>query len=105
MKRLSNPFDLMRPTLEATRMMIEAQQVIALRLAGMAGFWPMQQDEPQRMLDEKLKAGQASTVAAVRASLAGKSPGDVALAAMKPLRRRTRANAARLGKQVTGGKG
>lgn len=101
--RLPGPFDFFRPAMEASLMLVEAQQVIALRMAGMAGIWTMRPDETRRMVDEKTSAGQAVMVAAMRAGMAGKSPGDVALAAMKPLRRRTRANAARLQKQALGG--
>jgi len=103
--RLPGPFDFFRPAMEAGMLLIEAQQVIALRMAGMAGVWRMRPDEPQRMVEEKTAAGQASMVAAMKAGLSGKSPADVAMAAMKPVRRQTKANAARLQKQATGHKG
>lgn len=85
-------------------MMVEAQQVIALRVAGMAGVWQMRPDETQRMVNEKTFAGQDSMAAAVRVGMAGGTPGDVAMAAMKPLRKRTSANAARLQRQATASK-
>jgi len=65
MKRYKTPFDAMRPALEVSRMLIEAQQVIALRLAGMAGFWPMGQAETSRMVEEKLEAMGERVSAAV----------------------------------------
>jgi hypothetical protein len=99
-----NPFDFMRPLIEASRMMIEAQQVVALRLAGMAGVWSMGPAENQRMVDEKVDAITESARAVFAAGLAGKSPEAIALAGIRPLRRRTRANAARLGKQAGGGR-
>jgi len=104
MKRFSTPFHLARPMLESARMLVEAQQVIALHLAGIAGIWPISRAETKRMVDEKTAAKTESAQAVLTASPAGKSPGDVAMAAIRPLRRRTRANARRLTRMVgTGG--
>ena len=91
-----NPFDYWRASLEAGRIMAESQLVIGLRLAGLAGLWPMGQAETGRMLAEKIAAGQQAGAAALRAGLAGGSLPEIALAAMKPVGRRTRANALRL---------
>ena len=66
-----NPFDFWRASAEATRIMAESHVVIGLRLAGLAGFWPMEQAETGRMLAEKLRAGQKASTAALRAGLAG----------------------------------
>jgi hypothetical protein len=98
-----NPFDFMRPMIEASRMMVEAQQVIALRMAGMAGVWSMGPAENQRMVEEKVAAMTESAMAAMAAGLSGKSPAAVAMAAIRPVRRRTRANASRLGRKASGG--
>ena len=103
MRHVFNPFDFMRPALEVTRMMVEAQQVIVLRMTGMAGVWSMGSEEHQRMVEEKVAAMTESARAVVVAGMAGKSPGTVAMAAIRPLRRRTRANASRLRKKATGG--
>ena len=70
-----NPFDLMRPAIEASKMMVEAQQVIALRMAGMAGIWSMGPHENQRMIDEKVDAMTESAKAVIAAEMAGKSAG------------------------------
>lgn len=105
MPRIPTPFDFLRPAMEATQMMVEAQHVITLRLAGMAGFWPMGQAENQRMVDEKVAALQESARAAMKTGMAGGTAGAVVLAAVKPLRRRTRANVARLNAKVAGGLG
>lgn len=91
-----NPFDIWRASVEATRIMAESQLVIGLRLAGMAGLWPMGQAETGRMVAEKLAASQQARVAALKAGMAGGSLPQIALAAMKPVGRRTRANARRL---------
>ena len=103
MKHMFNPFDLMRPAIEASKMMVEAQQVIALRMAGMAGIWSMGPHENQRMIDEKVEAMTESGKAVITAGMAGKSAGAVATAGIRPLRRRTRANASRLSKKAGGG--
>ena len=100
MKRYTNPFDFLRPAMEASKMMVEAQQVIALRMAGMAGVWSMGPAENRRMVEEKVAAMTEATQAVVAAGMAGKSAGAVALAAIRPLRRRTKANAARLGNKA-----
>lgn len=97
-----NPFDLWRASLEAGRIAAEAQVVMGLRLAGMAGFWPMGQAETGRMVLEKLEAGALSAGAMLRAGMAGDSLPEIALAAMKPVRRRTRANARRLTRKAGG---
>jgi hypothetical protein len=77
-------------------MMTEAQMVIAMRMLGMAGLWRVTPTESARMITEKLAAAQESATAATRAALRGKSPAVVADHALKPIRRRTGANAKRL---------
>ena len=101
--KFMTPFDFMVPVLEASRIMAESQMVIGMRLAGMAGLWPMAQSETNRMMSEKLSAGLDSAHAALRSGMAGGSISDVAMAAMKPVRAKTRANAKRLQRKVTGG--
>lgn len=91
-----NPFDYFRATVQAAEIMAESQKVIALRLTGMAGFWPMGGGETARMVSEKLSAGAHASRAALRSGLAGNSLPVIAMAAMKPVQRRTRANAKRL---------
>lgn len=101
--KLMMPMDFMAPALEASRILAESQWVIGMRLAGMAGLWPMARSEPERMLVEKLSAGVESAHAALRTGMAGGSLSDVALAAMRPVRVQTRANAVRLQRKVAGG--
>ena len=91
-----NPFDILRATGEATRITAESQVVIGLRLMGLAGFWPMGPAEVGRMMSEKLVAGAQAARAALRTGLSGGTMPEIALAAMKPVGRRTRANARRL---------
>jgi hypothetical protein len=101
MFRFASPFDLFRPMLVMTQMMMEAQAVIALRLMGMAGAWPMAAGEPLRMVTEKARAAQDAGLAMARAAGSGASAGKVMLAGVKPVRRRTKANVGRLTGQAT----
>lgn len=97
---LPSPFDYWRASLEAGQILVESQMVIGLRLAGFAGCWPIGQGEAGRMIGEKLTAGVLAGQAAMRAGLAGGSPAEIALAAMQPVRLRTRANARRLSQRA-----
>ena len=90
------PEDMMRLGLKSTVMLAEAQAVMAMRLWGMMGLWPVAPGEDRRMVSEKLQAIQAAQLAAIRAMLRGASPLGVAEAALRPVGRRTRANAKRL---------
>ncbi|MGR3485777.1 MAG: antifreeze protein [Paracoccaceae bacterium] len=78
------------------RLGAEAQTVIGLRMLGMAGLWPVTASENARMISEKGPAFVAAWGKATQAALAGKRPDQIALAAARPLRRRTGANAKRL---------
>ena len=83
---------------QSALMMFEAQCVIAMRLAGMSGAWTVGANEDSRMVTEKHQAAMASGQAMIVAAASGASPAVVALAGMKPVRAKTRANAARLAK-------
>ena len=99
--RRVKPLDFMVPAMQATRIALEAQRVIVLRMSGMAGFWAMQPDETSRMVEEKLAAGMESAMAVMLSGMAGHSLPKLAMAAMKPIRRETRANARRLSKEAS----
>ena len=88
--------EMTRLTLQTGMMLTEANMVIAMRMWGMAGMWRVTGAEDARMVSEKTAAVQAAAMAAGQAMLAGKSPAGVALAAMKPVRAKTRSNAKRL---------
>ena len=92
------PKQAMRLMTESTLMMMEAQRVIAMRLAGMSGKWKVGADEDSRMVTEKHQAVMASGQAMMLAVAQGGSAGTVALAGLKPVRARTRANNSRLTK-------
>lgn len=85
-------------SVQAGMMMAEAQMVIAMRLWGMAGFWNTNPEENLRMVQEKAEAALQSATRAGAAMMAGQGTAAVAMAALKPVRSRTRANLKRLQK-------
>jgi hypothetical protein len=101
--RTPSLLDYMRPAMMMGQMMVEAQTVIAMRLCGMAGGWQMAPGEHLRMITEKTSAVQEAGLAMARAMGAGAAPHRVAIAGMKPVRRRTKANVRRLSRDATGG--
>ena len=76
----------------------EAQTVITLRTLGMMGLWNTGKSENQLMVSEKTQAFTQSAHAAAAAIARGARPDQVAIAGLKPLRRKTRTNVARLTK-------
>lgn len=100
--RLFDPFNMMRPALEAATILAESNVVIGLRVTGMMGLWPMAPAETSRMMTEKLQAGVDSGHAALWAGMAGGSLSHVAMAAMAPVRHKTRSNAKRLQRNLAG---
>jgi hypothetical protein len=94
-----NPMDGFRLWLQTALMMGEAQMIIGMRLMGMAGVWRVLPSENARMVTEKSQAAMAAALAGGRALAAGAGPHAVALAAMKPVRAKTRANVARLARR------
>ncbi len=79
-------------------MIAEAQMVVTMRLLGMVGLWDTGAEETERMVSEKQQAFSTAAEAALRAVAAGKRADEIASAAVRPIRRRTRANVARLAK-------
>lgn len=80
-------------------MAFEAQAVILMRMWGMAGVWNVTPNENRRMVSEKVAISLKAQQAAARALVSGESPAQVALAAIKPVRRKTSANLSRLAKR------
>ena len=103
--KTANPFALWVSGFAAARMIAEAQFVIALRLAGMAGLWTLAPGETARMVTEKQRAFAESALALTAAAAGGRRPEQVLDAAVRPLGRRTRANARRLGRACIRGQG
>jgi len=92
----TDPYRLWTLTLQTSWMLAEAQTVVALRLWGMAGLWPVSPTESSRMLTEKWPAFVQSDGAAGAAMMKGHGPERVAEAALRPIRKTTRANSRRL---------
>ena len=86
-------------SMETGLMLAEAQMVVAMRLWGMAGVWNVTSDEPVRMVQEKAEAAVHSLLVAGQALMGGQGAGQVAMAALAPVRDRTRDNVQRLGTQ------
>lgn len=91
-----DPFALMRLQSQTMMMGMEASAVIWMRMMGMAGAWNVTGGENALMLREKQVAFVKSAQDASLAAMGGR---DVAAAALRPLRRKTRANVRRLGKR------
>lgn len=74
--------------------------VIALRTAGMMGVLRQDLSEPHRMVLEKADAASEAIYAALRAAGRGDRADRVMAAALRPYRRRTRANMRRLSRKT-----
>ena len=84
---------------QMAQMALEAQMVIVLRTAGMMGAMRQDLAEPQRMVLEKADAASEAMHAALRAASRGERADRVMAAALRPYRRRTRANMRRLSRK------
>ena len=102
MKSRRSQNELIRLSMQSGMMLAEANMVIAMRIWGMAGMWKTHPGETDRMVQEKSAAAMASGAAMAKAMVAGKSAAAVALAGLKPVRAKTRSNAARLSKRGPG---
>ena len=85
--------------MEVGYVMAEAQAVIAMRLMGMAGVWSVTPTEDGRMISEKVYAMTKAATDSTKVALRGGTADQIAAAAIKPVRRKTRSNARRLGKR------
>ncbi len=84
--------------MQVAQIAFESQVVISFRVAGMMGILPQQSNESHRMVQEKLDAAQEAGFAMFRAATRGASADKIMSAALRPYRRRTKANARRLTK-------
>lgn len=94
----ADPLRLMHLQVQSGMMAAEAGAVIWMRLLGMSGFWSVPPSENARMVAEKQVAFALAGKAAFRAAMQGKAPDKVLAASLRPVRRKTRANAKRLAK-------
>lgn len=95
----SDPIKTWANGVQLAALLAEAQGVIAMRMLGLAGFWSMSSQENQRMVSEKIYALSQAARDATTVTLTGAGPEAALAAAIKPLRRRTRANVRRLAKR------
>lgn len=93
-----NPLAPWRSAFAFWSLMAQAQTVVALRLMGMAGVLTASPRENRRMMAEKGPAFARAALAAGTAAARGRSPDQIAAAAIRPLKRRTGANVRRLTK-------
>lgn len=84
--------------MDAARIGLEAQTVIALRLAGMAGLWDTPASEMTRMMTEKPRAAAEAVEAATRAVLRGSTADEAMRAGLAEIGRHTSGNVQRLTK-------
>ncbi len=93
------PVDLVRLSATWWHLMAETQSIVTMRMLGMAGLWSVADSEDSRMVNEKAPAFASSLIAASTAAMRGQRPDQIATAAIKPLRAKTRANAKRLARR------
>jgi hypothetical protein len=98
MRRHASPYELWQGGVELTALIVETQMVMTYRMLGMIGLWSVAPGESRRMVAEKAPAFAAAALAASRAVISGRRPDEVMGAWVKPLRRKTRSNARRLGR-------
>jgi hypothetical protein len=94
----STPYDLWQGGVELTALLVETQMVVAYRTMGMIGLWTVGPGESRRMVAEKGPAFTEAAMAAARAAMSGSRPDEIMGAWIRPLRRKTRSNARRLGR-------
>jgi len=98
MAKLPNIANYVENVMDVGMIMVEAQNVIKMRIMGMAGLWSVDQHENSRMVTEKLEAMVQATTDAGSVTMAGGSTDEIAAAAIAPMRNATRANSERLTK-------
>ena len=91
-----NAIDMMRLGWATSLMALDSQQVIAMRLMGFGGFWPIAHDEGNRMVREKASAYTEAMLTTVFLGLSGTQPGRIATETVAPLSRTARSNRLRL---------
>ena len=99
MSRYSGPAEAIRATADMMLLTWEAQMVMAMRIAGMAGWWSVVPSENARMVNEKAPAFAEAGAAAGRAMMRGADPATMLSVWARPIRRRTGANARRLSRR------
>ncbi len=99
MKSLPNPFDLWIAQFELMKLTYEVQMVVSMRVLGMAGLWSVAPSENKRMVTEKMDAFTKAAAAVGAATMRGARPDQVVMAAVTPLRAKTKSNTKRLARR------
>ena len=102
---MTTPGSLIQSSVAFWTLMAEAQIVMMLRVMGMTGILPADAAENNRMMAEKGPAFAKAMAAGAAAAMRGHSPDKVAMATIRPLRRKTKANVKRLSVAAVSGKG
>ena len=97
--RQSSAYELVRASTDLALLAWQAQMVMAMRVAGMAGMWSVLPSENGRMVDEKAPAFAEAAMAAGRTAMRGGDPAAITRAWARPLKRATGANARRLSRR------
>tara|TARA_R110000787_G_scaffold19617_2_gene58699 strand:- start:1188 stop:1499 length:312 start_codon:yes stop_codon:yes gene_type:complete len=97
--RAPDLFAYLNNAIQLAHIMAEAQSVIGMRLMGMAGLWSVPASEDRNMILKKIQAMVRAGTDVTVLMLRGGRPDQIAAAALKPYRQKTRANAKRLGKR------
>lgn len=82
--------------LRSSQLAIESHIVIALRLFGMVGLWPVHGDESSRMIAEKAPAWIKAAGHGHQSLLSGGRLDEILLATIEPLRYTAQSNRERL---------
>lgn len=82
--------------LDLWRVSVEAQMIIGMRMAGMAGMWTLAPGETTRMVLEKQDAFSKGFAQAGASAMGGQRPDQIMQAALQPVKRRTSTNSRRL---------
>ena len=93
------PFDTWKLSIDMWRLGVEAQQVIGMRMLGMAGVWSVTPSENRRMFEEKPTAFAKGAIAATNAMMRGLPPPAIAAAWVAPISRSASANRKRLARR------
>ena len=88
--------DTMRLGWTVARLSLDSQEVVTMRLAGLAGLWPLPPGEAMRMVTEKGPAFADAWSSGATAWAMGESSTAAMDATLDPLHRRARANRQRL---------
>ncbi len=100
-KQKSDMFDAMRLGWAVARLGVEAQTVMAIRIAGLAGLMALPPGEAMRMVEEKAPAFTDAWLKGAVAMASGAGVPAAMGVALKPLHRKAQANRKRLTKTGT----